>query len=87
MTTTLPSSVGILKDLEKIYLMALGKGNHSVALKVKELLGREVGLFTLKNSATAKNKISLKDLSDEDIAQLIKELEAKLKLDQKDNTE
>ncbi len=87
MTTTLPSSASILKDLEKIYLMALGKGNYSVALKVKELLGRELGLFTLKSSATTKNKISLNDLSDEDITQLIKELEAKLKLDQKDDTE
>lgn len=80
MTTPSPSS-DILKDLEEIYLMALGKGNFSVALKTRELLGRERGLFNLKNSACKKKTISLEDLSDEDITHLIEELEAKLKLD------
>jgi len=74
-------SSDILKDLEKIYLMALGKENFSVALKAKELLGRQLGFFALKNPMLKKNKLSLEHLSDEDITHLIKELEAKLKLD------
>jgi len=75
------SSKGILNDLEALYLMALEKGNFAVALKAKELLGRELGLFALKNSSVTKDKVSLNDLSDEDITHLIKELEIKLKLD------
>lgn len=75
------SSSAILKDLEEIYLMSLEKGNFAVALKAKELLGRELGLFALKNTSAIKNKLSLSDLSEEDIIRLIEELETKLKLD------
>lgn len=75
------SSATIVKDLEEIYHMALEKGNFAVALKAKELLGRELGLFGLKGSSIPQNKVSLNDLSNEDILHLIEELEAKLKLD------
>ena len=76
------SPTNILEELHKIYLMALGKGNFSVALKINELLGREQGLFTGKSLANKQSKVSLDALSDKDIAHLIEELEAKLKLDQ-----
>lgn len=72
------SSMDILKDLQEIYLMALDKGQYAVALKVKELLGREAGLFAPKNNIVEKNKFSLESLSDETITRLIEELEAKV---------
>lgn len=77
MTTEPSSAESILKDLHAIYLMALGKHNFSVAFKIKELLGRQVGLFSMPK----KTKVSLDTLSDEDLNDFIKELEAKLKLD------
>ncbi len=78
MTTDTLTPKRILKELHEIYLMALGKAQYSVALKIQELLGREVGLFLAKNNAAEKNKISVDALSDEDIARLIEDLEAKL---------
>lgn len=87
MTTESPSPEGILKDLQEIYLMALGKGQFSVAFKIKELLGREAGLFALRNQAPKENKISLDNLSDDDLNCLIKELEAKLTLDHRKSEE
>jgi len=62
----------ILKDLENLYALALEKGNFSVALKAKELLGREQGLFS---GASHKKKLSLESLSDEDLDAFIQELE------------
>lgn len=70
------SSLHILKDLQEIYEKAMDKSNLSVAFKVKELLGRELGLL-----GPNKRKISIYNLSDEDISHLIKELEMKLRLD------
>ncbi len=67
----------IIKDLESIYAMALASENYSVALKAKELLGRQFGLFTPKQ----KDKISLVDLSEEDLERLIVEIERELTLD------
>lgn len=67
----------ILKDLESIYAMALASENYAVALKAKELLGRQFGLFTPKQ----KDKISLADLSEEDLERLIGEIERELILD------
>lgn len=86
MTVDSLSLKGILKDLEEIYFMALGKGNYSVALKTKELLGREAGLFSGKQSPLKKKLVSLNDLSDDDITNLIEELETKLKLDQRESS-
>jgi len=81
------SSASILKDLEEIYFMCLEKRNFSVALKAKELVGRAQGLFDVKKSEDKKTKMTLEELSDDDITHLIKELEAKLKLDLQENTE
>ncbi len=81
MTVDSLSLKGILKDLEEIYFMALGKGNYSVDLKTKELLGREAGLFSVKESPLKKKVVSLIDLFDDDITNLIEELETKLRLD------
>ena len=62
----------ILKDLENLYALAMEKGNFTVALKAKELLGREQGLFS---GASRKKKLSLENLSDEELEALIQELE------------
>lgn len=72
--------IEILKDLEDIYRQAMEKGNFTVALKVKELLGKELGLFT-KDAKARNGRISLGDLSDDDIAALIADLENQLALD------
>ena len=62
----------ILKDLENLYALAMEKGNFTVALKAKELLGREQGLFS---GNSRKKKISPESLSDEELEALIQELE------------
>lgn len=72
----------ILKDMEEIYSLGLAKESYAVALRAKELLGREVGLFKQKNPSALKNvKEGLLNLSDEDLQKLIKELEVELNLD------
>lgn len=71
----------ILKDLEEIYLQAMEKGNFSVALKAKELLGKELGLFGLSSANGSKRKISLADLSDDELSSLIEDIENQLALD------
>jgi hypothetical protein len=68
-----PPAKDILNDLENLYILAMEKGNFTAALKAKELLGRECGLFSSK-----KAKISLTDLSDEEIERLIQEIEAQM---------
>ncbi|OJW50127.1 MAG: hypothetical protein BGO67_02015 [Alphaproteobacteria bacterium 41-28] len=72
------ASADILKDLESIYAMAMASENFSVALKAKELLGRQMGLFIPKQ----KNQVSLSDLSEEDLERLIREIKTELTLDQ-----
>lgn len=67
----------IIKDFEEIFNLAISKENYSVALKAKELMAREYGLF----SSHKLSKLSLADFSDEDIERLIKEIQ--LVLDQK----
>lgn len=81
MLNNLASSAGILRNLEDIYERALAKGNFSVALKAKELLGREFGLFSLKKPSSKKAKISLTHLSEDDIMHLIVEIKNELSLD------
>ena len=77
MTNKENSAESILKDLEFIYRMAIAHKNFAAALKAKELLGRQFGLFSLKKG----DKVSLADLSDEDINRLIEEIKSKLALD------
>jgi hypothetical protein len=60
----------IVDDLERIYTLALEKGNLAVALKAKELLAKHINFFDLKPS----QPLSLADLSDEDIERLIGEI-------------
>ena len=81
MTIDFPSPTRILTDLQDLRRMALEKGNFAVALKATELLGREMGLFTLKKDAPKNDKVSLDNLSEENIHHLIEELEAKVQLD------
>lgn len=68
----------ILKDLEEIYLQAMEKGNFAAALKAKELLGKELGLFVSSAANAGKKKISLSDLSDEELNSLIDDIEIQL---------
>lgn len=77
MNTNTSIAKGILRDLEEVYRLALEKENFSSALKAKELLGREHGLFGSKLLP----KIDPNKLSDEDIEQLIKTIETELKFD------
>jgi len=60
----------IVDDLERIYTLALEKGNLAVALKAKELLAKHINFFDLKPP----QPVSLADLSDEDIERLIGEI-------------
>jgi len=80
MKTQSSISKAILRDLENLYQLALEKENFSSALKAKELLGREYGLFAPKSPTSQKEKMDLNNISDEDINQLIKALETKLKM-------
>lgn len=68
----------ILKDLENIYSLAMAKGNFTAALKAKELLGREHGLFS---AASRKKKLSLEGLSDEELDSLLQEVKRQIKED------
>jgi len=81
MNTNSSVSKNILRDVDDLYQLALENGNFSVALKAKELLGREYGFFAPKPPPSQKEKMDLNAISDEDIDHLIKALEAKLKLD------
>ncbi len=77
MTNEKLTRTSIIKDLELIYKMAIASESFAVALKAKELLGREFGLFAPKK----KPKISLANLSEEDLQRLIMEIEKELVLD------
>lgn len=87
MTINTTHRIGILRDLENIYTLAMEKGNFAAALKAKELLGREYGLFSHKVSSSRKTQVSLGDLSEEDIKRLMGEIEKQLSLDRKDGDE
>lgn len=60
----------IVDDLERIYTLALEKGNLAVALRAKELLAKYINFFDLKPP----QPLSLADLSNEDIERLIGEI-------------
>ena len=62
----------ILNDIEDVYRCAMEKGNFVAALRAKELLGRRYRLFA---SSPKRQLVSLKDLTDEEIKNLIKEIE------------
>jgi hypothetical protein len=68
----------ILKDIENIFVLAMSKENLSVALKAKELLGREQGLFLTRRTSSKNNVTNLSSLSEEDLINLIQQLELKL---------
>jgi hypothetical protein len=77
------SALDILKDLEDIFALAMSKGNFSVALKTRELLGRELGLFQSKINSSKKEELKLTDFSEEDLNRLVDESEQQLHLDVK----
>lgn len=62
----------ILNDIDEIYACAMKKGNFMAALRAKELLGRQYGLFSF---SPKKKPLSLKDLTDAELQILIKEIE------------
>ena len=65
------SAMMILEDVENIYTHAMAKGNFAIALKAKELLGREQGLFKSKTKCEA---FSIDKLSEQDLSYMIKEI-------------
>jgi|JI6StandDraft_1071083.scaffolds.fasta_scaffold915601_1 hypothetical protein len=77
------SVLDILKDLEDIFTLAMSKGNFSVALKTRELLGRELGLFRSKINSSKKEGLKLTDFSEEDLNRLVDKGEQQLHLDSK----
>jgi hypothetical protein len=64
----------IRKDVEDIYLKAMEKESYSIALKAKELLGREHGLFKVKTQKES----ALENISDQVLSRLIGMLEKQL---------
>lgn len=68
----------ILKDIQDIFVLAMSKENLSVALKAKELLGREQGLFLTRRPSSKNDVTNLSSLSEEDLINLIQQLESKL---------
>ena len=89
MTITTDIRDKLLKDLEETYMLAIEKGNYSAALKAKELIGKEMGLFegkTKKKSKKDSQEFDFKKLSDDEIQNLIfvlqkaiNEMEAEIK--------
>jgi len=68
----------LLKDLEETYMRAIEKGNFTAALKAKELIGKEMGLFEApakKKSKKDSHQLDFKKLSDADIQNLISVLQ------------
>lgn len=79
------SILDILNDLESIFNLAMSKGNFAIALKTRELLGRELGLFQSKTNSSKKEELKLTDFSEEDLNRLVDESEQQLHLDAKDH--
>lgn len=73
----------IRKDIEEIYNQAMQNKNFSVALRAKELLGKEWGLFQyIKKELDVSNALSelTSQLSFEDLQDFVKNLEAYITL-------
>ena len=79
------STLDILNDLEDIFDLAMSKGNFAVALKTRELLGRELGLFQSKKISFKKESVKLTDFSEEELNHLVNESEKQLLLDHESN--
>ena len=78
MTITTDIREKLLKDLEETYMHAIEKGNYSAALKAKELIGKEMGLFEgakKKKSKKVAQDFDFKNLTDADIQNLISALQ------------
>lgn len=74
MTITTDIREKLLKDLEETYMRAIEKGNYSAALKAKELIGKEIGLFEgakKKKSKKDSHEFDFKKLSEDEIQNLI----------------
>lgn len=63
----------IIQDLEFIYGRAVSDDNLTAALKAKELQGKCLGLFIL--SKLPSPKLSLVDLSEKNLEELLRDLE------------
>lgn len=74
MTDTPDIREKLLKDLEETYMRAIEKGNFTAALKAKELIGKEMGLFETEKKKKSKkdpHQLDFKKLSDANIQNLI----------------
>ncbi|MBY0264332.1 MAG: hypothetical protein K2P90_02735 [Holosporales bacterium] len=61
-------------DLEKLFEMALEKENFTIALKAKELLGRERGYFRLPEKSPSLFPLDLQALNDDQLSTLLSRL-------------
>ena len=66
----------VLQDLDSIFHLALEENNLNVALKTRELLGKQLGLFIKKPVVGFKKRVpfSFKNVSDEELAIMIRDL-------------
>ncbi len=71
--TNFLSSELILEQLESLYSLALTQDNISLAVRIKELQGRSLGLFNSHETPPISN------LSETELKKLIKQLEQSLK--------
>lgn len=65
-----PTTTSLLKDLDTIFKTAMVEGNLAIALKAKELQHK----ITQNDSSPHPTEFNITDLSDADLAQLIKKL-------------
>jgi len=71
-SSKLPGRLDILANMEQIFQLAMATGKLSVALRAKELIGKEMGLFL---PASQRAKIKLNELSDEELMEALDEAE------------
>lgn len=66
----------VLQDLDSIFRLALENNNLNVALKTRELLGKQLGLFLKKPVVGFQKRVpfSFKNVSDEELAIMIRDL-------------
>lgn len=70
----------VIRDLERIYKIALKTGKLTIALKAKELIGKAFGLFKTPPS----NKIPLiSELSDEQLEHMISSVQQDFTIENK----
>ena len=70
-------AMAILEDIQDIYKRALESDSLGIALRAKELMGKEFGLFKSKSSDT---EFTLENIPDHELSRIIDYIEKQLKL-------